>query len=139
MRVPMRRRPVASTIVRARSAVLIVVVALVTLTAASCSSPPPHMQFIGDSITALSSRDIHAHFDPRYDVDIHAFVGVTTAGMLQASREAGSTSPKVAIVNLGTNDVTCTSRYFTCSGPYSPAQHARTSGRSPPASRPRPA
>jgi hypothetical protein len=99
------------------------VVVLLAISALSCSSPgQPRLQFVGDSITALSAREIHARFDPRYDVGIHAFVGITTAGMLDASRQAASASPKVAIVNLGTNDISCTGRYLTCNGAYSPAQ-----------------
>jgi hypothetical protein len=99
-----------------------VVLAVVVLAALSCSPSRPHLEFIGDSITALSAREINARFDHRYDVGIHAFIGVTTEGMLEASRAVGGTSPEVVIVNLGTNDVTCTSRYFTCSGSYSPAK-----------------
>jgi len=99
---------------------------VVAVTALGCSSGGPYtvprLQVLGDSITVLSAPQLHERFDRRYDVDIDAFVGVTTAGMVDAARTAATAHPEVVVVNLGTNDVGCVRREWSCTGPYSAAQ-----------------
>jgi len=88
----------------------------------ACSESRPRLQFLGDSITVISASQLHQRFDGRYTVDVDAFVGVTTSGMLEQARVAATAHPKVVVVNLGTNDVACTQRALSCVGPYSPAR-----------------
>jgi len=101
------------------------VVAIVAVACSATGSTPatlPRLQFLGDSITVLSASQLHERFDDRYVVDIDAFVGVTTTGMLEAARVAATASPSIVVVNLGTNDVGCERRELSCVGPYSPAR-----------------
>jgi hypothetical protein len=88
----------------------------------ACSNDRPRLQFLGDSITVLSASQLHQRFDGRFIVDVDAFVGVTTSGMLEQARVAATAHPKVVVINLGTNDVGCTQAELSCVGPYSPAR-----------------
>jgi len=107
-----------------RALALVAALALAT-TSCSHSGPPrplPRLQFLGDSITVLAAPQIHARFDGRFDVDIDAYIGITTSEMIDNAKVTAAGSPKVVVVNLGTNDVGCTRRELACPGPYSPAQ-----------------
>ena len=88
----------------------------------ACSGSPsakPRLQFLGDSITVLSASQLHERFDDRFVVDIDAFIGVTTSGMLEQARVAATAHPKIVVVNLGTNDIGCVRAELSCVGPYS--------------------
>jgi lysophospholipase L1-like esterase len=89
------------------------VVCFLILGAASCSTnqPPLHngkpiIQFDGDSITVQATADINAHYGTAYDVGINALVGTDTYIEAGEIGVEAAESPKVEIINLGTNDAT---------------------------------
>lgn len=81
--------------------------------------PPPGIVFVGDSITALSTADIHAHYDPAYTVSVRAAIGLDTFLSTGNVAAAAATNPAVAVIDLGTNDADRMGQDF---GPLDPAQ-----------------
>jgi hypothetical protein len=88
-----------------------VLTAVVLLGASACAtlqpftgSGLPKIQFVGDSITVLSTADINAHYRPSHDVAIDALVGVDTFLMAHDVAGEAALSPAVEVINLGTND-----------------------------------
>jgi hypothetical protein len=67
-------------------------------------SNAPKLYIDGDSITFGSTADLNTQFAPAYQVRIDGWSGNTTRGMLPEARSAATTSPDVAIIELGTND-----------------------------------
>lgn len=60
---------------------------------------------VGDSITELSRDAIVAALEDRAEVRVDGFSGRRIAGVLPHLADAVATSPDVAVVNLGTNDM----------------------------------
>jgi hypothetical protein len=67
-------------------------------------SNAPKLYVDGDSITFGSNTDVNTQFAPAYQVRIDRWSGNTTKGMLPEARSAATTSPDVAIFELGTNN-----------------------------------
>jgi hypothetical protein len=65
----------------------------------------PKLQFEGDSITHLSARRIYNRYRDDYNVAIQARIGTSTFEEVPGNTGAqAKLRPRVAVVNLGTND-----------------------------------
>lgn len=80
---------------------------------------PPTMRAVGDSITVMSAPDIHARYDATYSVTIGAAIGLDTYLAAPMVAAAAAAKPKVAFIDLGTNDAQRMGQDF---GPGDPAQ-----------------
>ncbi|MDZ7733312.1 MAG: SGNH/GDSL hydrolase family protein [Acidimicrobiia bacterium] len=91
----------------AAGALLLAVLAGCQLVEEEYSGDPdgPKVSVIGDSITVLAADEIHGAMDDAYQTRIAARTGYTWRRMLDDAEEHAATDPEVAVVNLGTNDV----------------------------------
>ncbi len=80
----------------------------------------PRVQFEGDSITVKSADDINARLGGSYQVGIDALYGTTASLWLGAVASDAALSPDVVVINLGTNDATCTAADYRCPGSFDP-------------------
>lgn len=69
--------------------------------------PPggPRVAIAGDSITLVSGPSFYSALDSDYRVDLRAWLGATARGMETQVHELARHHPRIAVVNLGSNDV----------------------------------
>ena len=78
----------------------ILVACLLVATCASCKS----IQFIGDSITAQSQADLHAHYDGKYGTSVIEYVGADAWFFKDLVAQQAAKPPNIEVINLRTND-----------------------------------
>lgn len=69
--------------------------------------PPggPRVAIAGDSITLVSGPSFYSEMGHEYRVDLRAWLGATARGMETQVHDLARHHPRIAVVNLGSNDV----------------------------------
>lgn len=88
---------------RLGASVLVFLATAATATTA-CSSSGPRVAVLGDSITQLSNTELHTALEKSFDADIVGRFGKRSDEVVGDAATMGAADPKVAIVNIGTND-----------------------------------
>jgi len=82
----------------------------------------PTIQIEGDSVTVVGTSEINATLQADFQVSIDATEGVTTTTWMNKIAKDAKNDPDVAIIELGTNDATCTAYVAdVCPGPFDPS------------------
>jgi len=95
-----RNRRVAVIVV----AVVVALVAIAAIADAATSNEGDKALILGDSITAITGKDLAKDLEPAYDVTLRAKFGATVQEMMPYAKEAAAQNPDQVIIDLGSND-----------------------------------
>jgi lysophospholipase L1-like esterase len=84
--------------------VVVALVAIAAIADAATSNEGDKVLILGDSITAITGKDLAKDLEPAYDVTLRAKFGATVQEMMPYAKEVAPQKPDQVVIDLGSND-----------------------------------